>query len=148
MKSESAHSMDGAITKDTTANEREIAGRFRQCIIMFWKNSLLFRRNVWGTLAEIFMAFLFALIILLLRYFVDVTVYPDQSSTNGTTFISYNPLLGLFDAVNASNLTNIYFYPNNSFIQEIVTNAYTLINTAKPNFTATCKLHYLFFSLF
>ncbi len=122
--------------------ERKIAGRFRQCIIMFWKNSLLFRRNVWGTLAELLMAFLFCLIILLLRFFIDLTVFPDQSSVNttSTSILSYNPVLSPFNLVNSSNRTQIYYYPNNSFILGLVTNAYTLINAVKPSFNATCKI--------
>ena len=83
-----------------------------------------------GTLAEILMAFLFVLIIILLRYFVDITTYPDQNSFS-------NPVLGVFDLANSSNRSLIYYHPNNSFIQEIVTDAYNLINAQSPNFTAT-----------
>ncbi len=112
--------------------ERKIAGRFRQFVILFWKNGKLFRRNIWGTLAEILMAFIFILMIVFLRYFVDITIFNDSNSRT-------NPALGLFDKVNASNRSFIYYYPNNSFTQSIVTNAYTLINARSPNFTATCN---------
>lgn len=113
-------------------DERKIAGTFRQFIILFWKNGKLFRRNIWGTLAEILMALVFILMILFLRYFVDLTVYNDQTTMT-------NPPMGIFDRANASNRSYIYYYPNNPFIASIVTNAYNLIQNRTTNFTATCN---------
>lgn len=123
-------------------DERKIASVLRQFIILFWKNGKLFRRNVWGTLAEILMAFIFVLIILFLRFFIDLTVFSDQSNMT-------NPPLGIFDRANSSNRSFIYYYPNNAFIQSIVTNAYQLINNRSSNFSATRKIKiFLLFFLF
>ena len=144
MNLQSTNSIANGQTK-VGLEERKIAGRFRQCLIMFWKNGLLFRRNIWGTLAEILMAFLFCLIILLLRYFIDLTVYPDQSPVNGTSVLSYNPVVGLFNLANSSNRTTVYYYPNNSFVLGILTSAFTLINIVKSNFNTTCKKFRIFY---
>ena len=104
--------------------ERKIAGKFKQFRILFWKNGKLFRRNIWGTLGEILMAFLFVLMILLLRFFVDSSAYSDQNAK----------LTGVFDRLNTSNRTLIYYYPNNAFIQELVMNSVTLISNRWPQF--------------
>jgi hypothetical protein len=117
--------------KESEPEERKIASRFRQLVVLSWKNIKLLQRNKIGTCAEILMALLFIIITILMRYFMDVVVFNEQNSLN-------NPVLGLFDLASSSNRSLIYYYPNNTFIKDIVTNAYTLINSQSPNFTAKC----------
>ena len=64
-----------------SAKEREVVGFFRQVLIVSWKNGLLFKRNISGTVCEIAVSVIFCFVVLLLRWVVDVTVYTDQSST-------------------------------------------------------------------
>jgi hypothetical protein len=110
---------------------RKVVGFFRQIVILLWKNSILFRRNISGTLAEILAAFIFLFILLLIRFFADSTKINDQSYIK-------NPTFNLLSIINATtNRELIMYYPNNSFVEELVTNAYQLIKSRKPNFNAT-----------
>ena len=110
---------------------RKVVGIFRQIVILLWKNSILFRRNISGTLAEILAAFIFLFILLLIRFFADSTKINDQSYIK-------NPTFNLLSAINATtNRELIMYYPNNTFVEELVTNAYQLIKSRKPNFNAT-----------
>ena len=111
--------------------DRQVVGFFRQNLILFWKNGLLFRRNISGTICEILVALLFLLILVMMRYFVDSAQFNDQDSTT-------NPLLYLLLNVNVSTGRNlILYYPNNEFVRNIVLNAYITIKTIKPMFNAT-----------
>nr|QUF59430.1 ATP-binding cassette transporter Abca3-like2 [Brachionus angularis] len=111
--------------------DRKVVGFFRQTLILLWKNGILFKRNVSGTLVEILVSLLFVFILIFLRFFVDSTKYNEQS------FVS-NPIRNVLDAVNVTTKRSlILYYPNNSFVQEIVTNAYYFIKKQKPNFNAT-----------
>ena len=112
-------------------DERKVVGFFRQSVILFWKNGLLFRRNISGTIAEIFVALLFLLILVFMRFFVDSNKYEDQNSTT-------NPLKYLMTTINVtSNRNLIMYYPNNAYIQGIVENAYQMIKLIVPAFNAT-----------
>ena len=116
--------------------QRKVVGVFRQTLILFWKNSLLFRRNISGTIAEILVAFIFVLILLLLRYFIDTPHYQDQTNTNLS-----NPVLNVASFVNdTSGRYNILYYPNNDFISDIMNRAKELIIQANPKYVAACKL--------
>ena len=110
---------------------RKVVGFFRQIIILLWKNSILFRRNISGTLAEILVALLFLVILLFLRFFVDSTKISDQDSTK-------YPVRNVIDYINVTSKRGlIMYYPNNAYVQTIVNDAYQLITTQKPLFNAT-----------
>jgi hypothetical protein len=104
--------------------ERHVIGVLGQTRVLFWKNSLLFRRNVSGTLAEILVAFLFVLILLAVRYFADTGRVNDQTNAlNGT-----NPVANVVDFISLTpSRTNIFYYPPNDFTQDIVGRARDLI---------------------
>lgn len=109
-------------------NERKVVGFFKQLLILFWKNSILFKRNILGTLVEILAALVFVLILVFLRYFVDSVRFTDQT----------NIARSVFDSINATtNRSLILYYPNNTYVKDLVTNAYNLIKTQKPSFNAT-----------
>ena len=113
------------------AKERQVVGFFRQTIILFWKNSLLFRRNISGTICEVFVALLFLIILLFMRFFVDSNKYVDQNVEN-------NPLKYLLSSINVTSQRSlIMYYPNNAYIQGIVEQAYQIIKTIQPAFNAT-----------
>jgi hypothetical protein len=118
---------------ESNMKERQVVGFFRQSVILFWKNSLLFRRNVSGTICELVVSLLFLLILLILRYFVDNISYSDQDSTT-------NPLIYVTAAINTTTSRNyIYYYPNNAYIRAIVARAYQIIRSTTPTFSASSK---------
>jgi len=120
-------------------DERKVVGFFRQCVILFWKNGLLFRRNISGTIAEIFVAVLFLLILLLMRFFVDSNKFDDYNTTN-------NPLKYVMSTINITSKRNlIMYYPNNAYIKDIVENAYQMIKLIVPDFNATGIIYKDFF---
>lgn len=111
--------------------ERKVAGFFRQILILLWKNSILFRRNISGTLVEILVALLFVIIMIFLRFFVDSTKVAEQSA-------STNLIRNIVDSINVTTKREyLLYYPNNAFIQGIVTSAYLFIKSARPTFNAT-----------
>jgi hypothetical protein len=111
------------------AQNRKLAGFFRQIGILFWKNGKLFKRNISGTLAEILMALLFIIILFALRYFVDIKSFTEQNDlTNPAGSILRNASLqkgGYF----------IYYYPPNTFIRNLVLSSIMAITYTKGNFT-------------
>ena len=121
---------------DYTVKQRKVVGALSQTRILFWKNSLLFRRNVSGTLAEIFVALLFVLMLLLIRYFADTAHVADETNT-----LKSNPVLNVVDFLNVtSGRPNIIFYPNNDFVRSIVSRACQLINVSVSKFNATLNV--------
>lgn len=113
--------------------ERKVVGFFRQFLILFWKNWVLFKRNIAGTITEICVSLIFVLILLILRFFVDSTKVNEQSAIN-------NPNFNVLSLINATtNRTLLMYYPNHPFIEGIVTNAYNLIKTQKPVFQVSSK---------
>ena len=101
-------------------DNRQLAGFFKQLGILFWKNWILFKRNKLGTFGEIMMAFLFAFIIVALRYLIDPAILNTQSL----------PTVPVIAPVNVSSGIILY-YPNNNFIKDIVTNAVTMLNAVR-----------------
>nr|UOU03315.1 ATP-binding cassette subfamily A3-like 2 [Brachionus rubens] len=111
--------------------ERKVVGFFRQILILLWKNGVLFKRNISGTIVEIAVALLFVFILVFLRFFVDSTKVDEQTYTN-------NPIRNVLQFINVTtNRSLIMYYPNNSYVQSIVTNAYMLIKSKRPTFNAT-----------
>jgi hypothetical protein len=117
----------------TNIEDRQVVGFLRQAVILFWKNGLLFKRNIAGTICEILVALLFLAILLLMRYFVDVSSFSDQDSVT-------NRLIYVTAAINATTGRNlIMYYPDNPFIQGIAQQAYQIIKHIRPDFNATSK---------
>lgn len=110
--------------------ERKVVGFFRQFVILLWKNWVLFKRNIAGTITEICVSLIFVFILLFLRFFVDSTKFQDQNANT-------NPSLNVLSLINATtNRTLLMYYPNNPYTEGIVTNAYNLIVSYKPSFKA------------
>ena len=120
---------------DYAAKQRHVIGVLGQTRVLFWKNSLLFRRNISGTLAEILVAILFVLILLLVRYFADTTHIDDQTSAN-------NPIGNVVDFVDvASNRSKILYYPVNDFVKVIVIRALNMINGSISRFNRSFNVN-------
>jgi hypothetical protein len=125
--------------KERKVKKRQVVGVFMQIWILMWKNWVLFKRNIKGTLVEILVSYMFVIIIVLLRILIDTTQYYDQTSTTNT-------VSNVIDQVNTTTgRTYVYYYPNNAFIQGIVTNAMSMIQTEVPAFTYTGDATFFFF---
>ena len=114
--------------------QRKVVGFFRQVVILFWKNSILFRRNVAGTVAEVLVALLFVLMLALMRFISDVPRYSDQTNSYDS-----NPIKSVVQFINISttSVPVIYYYPNNAYVLSLVTAAYNIIRAQQGQFTAT-----------
>ena len=111
------------------AEKKKLAGFFRQMIILFWKNGKLFQRNKSGTFAELLMAVLFILILVAIRFFIDVTAFDAQTTSS-------NPAQNILASAKMQpGKSKIYYYPNNTFIRSIVLNSYLDILGQNSNFT-------------
>ena len=115
-------------------DDRKIAGVWRQFSILLWKNLILSKRNVCGLVTEILCPLLVIIILIIIRYFVDITQYTDQS--NGL----YNVLDLLQLTRNSTNL--LLYYPNTTLIKDIITQAVMLIKQRKPFFNLTSTFKY------
>ena len=102
--------------------KQELAGFFAQLRILMWKNTVLFRRNVSGTLSEIICPMLFVLAMLLIRYFVDNIRLSEQKFTATSAL----------DLIPSLNTSYILYYPNNAFVLGLVNRAVDLIKQRKP----------------
>ncbi len=121
-------------TMQTNDGKRAIAGFFRQLWIMIWKNWILTKRNIVGTLGECILAFVFILIILMIRVFIDADYYAVQ--TNNETNI-----LSQFNASQGQYL--VLYYPDNNYIKGVVTAAFNLIKTQVSSLNVTSKKNFM-----
>nr|QUF59432.1 ATP-binding cassette transporter Abca3-like4 [Brachionus angularis] len=99
---------------------QKIVSFFRQVIIISWKNLLLYRQNKTGIVCEIIFSCLFTLIFVLLVYYSAPMLSPKSNykQSNVINTLISNDLL---------NTSNFYFYPNNLFIQKIITESFEII---------------------
>ena len=110
---------------------RKVVGFLRQIIILLWKNSILLRRNISGTIAEILVTLIFVFILLFIRFFVDSTRISDENSANNTA-------RNVIEKINFTLRRDlIMYYPNNAYVQTIVNDSYSLIRSQMPMFHAT-----------
>lgn len=131
--------LDQRSNKSLIKKDREIAGFSKQFAILSWKNLILSKRNVCGLVTEILCPIFTIVILLVIRYFVDASIYTDQSNT------AYN-VLDLFPiTINTTNTTMLLYYPNNAFIQGIINQSVALIKLRKPFFNVTGLYIYCFF---
>ena len=114
---------------------RRIAGIWKQFSILTWKNLILSRRNACGLVTEILCPLIVILILIVIRYFVDVTQYEDQANAS-------NNVLDLLPITpnSTSNASLLLYYPNTPIVYNIITNAVSLIKLRKPYFNASSKI--------
>jgi hypothetical protein len=102
---------------------RKIAGVWKQFYILLWKNFILSKRNLCGLFTELLCPLVAIIILIIIRYFVDITQYSDQS--NGL-----NNVLDLLRLTkNSGNL--LLYYPNTTLAKSVVEEAVMLIQKVK-----------------
>jgi magnesium-transporting ATPase (P-type) len=98
----------------------------QQVYILLWKNGILFRRSYIGSILEVLLSLLFIITLMIVRYYVDKTNYPDES----------NNVENIFESMPLSIRRNrIYYYPNTNYVRDIIINAVSFINSYEPLFT-------------
>jgi hypothetical protein len=110
--------------------KHQIVGYFGQLRILTWKNLILSKRNLCGLLSEILLPIILVAFLILIRYFVDVVRNNDQITPTSN-------VIDLIPFRNQSRL--LLYYPDNAFIEGIVSGAAALINLRKPLFNITGK---------
>ena len=109
--------------------DRQIVGFLGQVKLLLWKNSILFKRNISGTIAEVLIALITWMLLILIRYFTESRKYVD------TDFGEF-PVAMTIPLKNNRDL--IYYSPKNDYIKNIVENGVKLLKAIRPanNFTA------------
>jgi hypothetical protein len=120
----------------------KIANLFKQVLILMGKNFIMFRRNLVATLVEIICPILFLLILFIMRYFVEKIMYPQQyNMARSYRSLILSPLSTSKQPKQSRNL--VLFYPNTSFIQDLVNK--TVQSLAEYNFDFDPKSKYKYF---
>ena len=107
-----------------------------QLRILLWKNLILLKRNVLGTLFELTLSVFFVFTLLIIRYIVERYHFDQQS----------NPSYYVIDYFrNLADHNLLLFYPNTPVVNRIVNHAYDLIKSRKQwaNLTGNFKYLYL-----
>ena len=117
--------MDSRNPKDLTNIETEmkptykIAGFFKQLLILSKKNLILSKRNRKGTIFEIIASVVLVLFLLALRLAVKNQYKAVQNGPLNDVYDNFRKNFYLFQ--NYSNEGSVvYYYPNNSLIENIV----------------------------
>jgi hypothetical protein len=109
--------------------DRQVIGFFGQVKILLWKNGILFKRNIIGTIGEVLLALIACMLLILIRYFTESRKYVD---TNYGEF----PVAMTIPLKN--NRQVVYYSPDNEYIKKIVENGVRLLKAIRPanNFSA------------
>lgn len=111
-----------------------------QILILMWKNGILFRRNILGTLLEIFCPLLFLSILLIMRFFIEKIKYYDQYNFTRSIFnVFTEPPALSFTSLNQNtedrkNRNLIFYYPETEFIRNVTMNAAKLLASNNEGF--------------
>ncbi len=131
--------------------QRKVVGLFWQVLILTKKNFLLARRNVVGTLGELLVAFLFILILVIIRYVNDAERYEDQANIVGNRSFANNANQINYVVKNINLSTTfmpiVYYYPNELFVKDLMNDAFKIIQKQQPLFNVTCKFNKFLFLL-
>lgn len=111
-------------SKEVPIESRKVAGPFRQFQILFWKNGKLLLRNKLGTFGEMIIAFLFVFIVMIIRYLIDTADFNEDTSITNT------PRSVLIGTYTDFDKENVYYYPENDFVKNIVESAMAEISRA------------------
>ncbi len=119
--------------KEGKQPERKLAGFFKQIQILFWKNGKLFLRNKLGTFGELIMAFIFILMLLIIRYFVDSQAVAAKTDTTNPLL----PVLATFRPTPGKNV--VLYYPKNDFIRALVNATMADLTAVNATFRPSSK---------
>ena len=108
-------------------NRVKLAGFVAQIRILMWKMFIILRRNIIGTLLEIFCPYMFVSFMILIRYFIERLKFKTFSYLQ-TNVLELHPMT----VQQKRNL--ILFYPNNEFVRTLVNNAAKLLTVKNPDF--------------
>ena len=117
------------------SENRKIASTVKQQVyginfqIITWKNFILSQRNLFNLFAEIFGHVLVIITLLVIRYFTHAVKYQEKS----------NDLSNVFDLFPETNKTILLYYPNNTFIEDIISQVINLIKKRKSFSNITGK---------
>ena len=107
--------------------EYRIARFPKQILILVWKNLLLSRRNLFGTVLEMLCPYLFISFMLVIRSFMERIRLTSQFNMPTSVL---DVRLGSFNQTR--NL--ILYFPNTNFVRRLVDNAVNLIVQNNPGF--------------
>ena len=110
---------------------RKISGFFMQLRILAWKNLILTWRNMCGLIAEMGATLGVIALLIIIRSFVGVYYYSAQTNSLSNVFDLYSP------TAYSTPTPLLLYYPNNTFIKGIVTNAVSIIQKRVPIFNPT-----------
>lgn len=108
----------------------KIASLPNQILILNWKNLLLFRRNLLGTILELIFPFIFISFLLIIRYFIERIKFFNQYNQSNS-----GNVLELYVNSMSQEKILVLFYPNNKLIQELVENSVRFLKLKNPEFS-------------
>jgi hypothetical protein len=111
----------------------QIANFNQQLIILTWKNLKLLRRSFISTAAELLCPFLFISIIFIIRHFIERLNFSDQIRKPISAYQLYMPTFS------NSYRNLVMYYPNNTLIKDLISDALLSLIAHNPNFVPICN---------
>ena len=122
-----------------TNNIYKIASVSKQILILNWKNFILLKRNILGTLLELACPLIFISFLLVIRYFIERIKFFNQYSQPNS-----GNVLELYVNSMSQEKVLVLFYPNNKLIQELVENSMQFLKLKNPQFAPTSKIKHIY----
>jgi hypothetical protein len=122
-----------------TNNIYKIASVPKQILILNWKNFILLKRNILGTLLELACPLIFISFLLVIRYFIERIKFFNQYSQPNS-----GNVLELYVNSMSQEKVLVLFYPNNNLIQELVENSMQFLKLKNPQFAPTSKIKHFY----
>jgi hypothetical protein len=120
-------------------NIYKIASVPKQILILNWKNFILLKRNILGTLFELACPLIFISFLLIIRYFIERIKFFNQYSQPNS-----GNVLELYVNSMSQQKILVLFYPNNKLIQELVENSIQFLKLKNPEFAPTSKIKQIY----
>lgn len=108
--------------------EMRIASLPRQILILTWKNLIIFKCNLFGTVLEFLSPFVFLAFLLIIRYYIERIRY------NSSLFNQPNSVLDISFFLMNQTRNLVIYYPNNTLIRNFVISAVQLLKFKNPTF--------------
>ena len=120
-------------------NIYKIASVSKQILILNWKNFILLKRNILGTLLELACPLIFISFLLIIRYFIERIKFFNQYSQPNS-----GNVLELYVNSMSQEKVLVLFYPNNKLIQELVESSIQFLKLKNPQFAPTSKITHIY----
>ena len=108
--------------------EMRIASLARQILILTWKNLIIFKCNLFGTVLEFLSPFVFLAFLLIIRYYIERIRY------NSSLFNQPNSVFDISFFLMNQTRNLVIYYPNNTLIRNFVISAVQLLKFKNPTF--------------